>query len=222
MIEQAIDLWRDQRDMMTELMFQSIWSNPWMRTFGHSHEARRTLKNTSELQGLPEVQAALFNMERGGFMEGVIRMLILLAENRGGVRRDRLERSSKVLTRDEPFKSLAAERRAMIIHEQTIIASFALDKAVETLPLLLKTEEERERAAAAVQYIAGPIAEMAPRTLEMLQKFHAVLGLPAITEDVSHDPLDDDETTPRPTAPARRPKAAAVRKRVPALKGGKR
>ena len=221
-VEQAIDLWRDQRDMMTELMFQSIWSTPWMRAFGHSHEARRTLKNTSELQGLPEVQAALFNIERGGFVEAVIRMLILLAENRGGVRRDRLERSSRVLTRDEPFKSLAPERRAMIIHEQTIIASFALDKAVETLPLLLKTDEERERAVAAVQYIAGPIAEMAPKTLEMLQKFHAVLELPAITEDVSDDPLGEEAAAPQSKPTATRLKAAAVKKRVPVRKGGKR
>jgi len=244
MMEQAIDLWRDQRDMMTELMFQSIWSTPWMRVFGRSHEARRTLKNTSELQGLPEVQAALFNIDRGGFVEAVIRMLVLLAENRGGVRRDRLERSSQVLTRDEPFKSLAADRRAMIIHEQTIIASFALDKAVETLPLLLRTEDERQRAASAVQFIAGPIAEMAPRTLEMLQKFRVVLELPAITEDVSTDPLDEEDVStdpldeedvstdplddeeevaaPRRKAAVSRVKAAAVKKRVPVRKGGER
>jgi hypothetical protein len=37
-------------------------------------------------------------------------MLVLLAENRKGVRRDRLERSSRVLTEDEPFASLGAER----------------------------------------------------------------------------------------------------------------
>ena len=48
-----------------------------MRSFGRSHEARRTLKSSSELEALPEVSAALFNIERGGFAEAVIRMLVL-------------------------------------------------------------------------------------------------------------------------------------------------
>lgn len=193
-VEQAIDFWRDQRDMATELMFHSLWNTPWMRAFGRSHEARRTLKSTDELANLPEVTAALFNMERGGFAEAVIRMLVLLADNRGSVRRDRLERSSKVLTKDEPFASLGAERRAMMIHEQTIIASFARDKAVASLPVLLKTPEERTRAVRAVQYIAGSIGEMAPKTLDMLQHFHRVLELPVVAEDVTADPLADPKS----------------------------
>ena len=76
--------------------------------------------------------------------------------------------------------------------------------------------------ADAVQYIAGPIAEMAPKTLEMLQKFHAVLELPAITEDVSDDPLGEEAAAPQSKPTATRLKAAAVKKRVPVRKGGKR
>ncbi len=189
MAGQAIDLWRDQRDMMTELMFHGVWGQPWMRAFGRSHDARRTLKNAHELRALPEVSAALFNIERGGFIEAVIRMLILLAENRGTVRRDRLERASRVLTQDEPFKSLTAERRAMIIHEQTLIATYEPDAAIDTLPVLLKTAEERDLAARIVQYIPGAIGEMTPKTLEMLQRFHKVLDLPPVTADILSDPL---------------------------------
>jgi pimeloyl-ACP methyl ester carboxylesterase len=229
-IEQVIDFWRDQRDMMLELWFNSIWGMPWMRAFGRSHEARRTLKNNSELRSLPEVSAALINIERGGFPEAVIRMLILLADNRGSVRRDRLERSSKVLTKDEPFRSLAPDRRAMIIHEQTIIASFAREEAVSSLPVLLPSAADRKRAVDAVQFIAGPIGEMAPTTLEMLQRFHAVLDLGPVTGDILNDPLLDGmaDTPPAPqSSPTRRPRAAAavkagLRKRAPANKGTRR
>lgn len=92
--EQAIDLCRDLRDMSFELAFHAMWSTPWARAFGRSHEARRTLKSQGELRGLPEVAQAIHAIEQGGFAEAVIRMLVLLAENRGQVRRDRLERSS--------------------------------------------------------------------------------------------------------------------------------
>jgi hypothetical protein len=175
-----------------------------MRSFGRTHEARRTLKNLDELRGLPEVTAALYNIERGGFVEAVIRMLILLAEDRGTVRRDRLERASRVLTRDEPFRSLGAEHRAMIIHEQTLIATYEPERAIEALPLLLQTPEERNLAVRLVQYVPGAISEMSPRTLSMLQRFHQVLDLPPVTGDILQDPLaeaggvDLSETGPAP------------------------
>jgi pimeloyl-ACP methyl ester carboxylesterase len=213
LVEQTIDVWRDQRDMMYELAFYGFWSTPWSRTFGRSHETRRTLKSAAELRSVPEVAAALFNMERGGFVEAVIRMLVLLAESRQTVRKDRLERASRVLNKDEPFKSLTAEQRAMIIHEQTLIATYEPERAIETLPILLKTPEERALASKVIRFIPGSISDMSPQTLSLLQRFHEVLGLPPFTEDVASDPLVEPVGIQSPAAPAetgrrRSPKSA--------------
>ena len=190
-VRQSLDIYRDLRDMSYEMAFLSLWSTPWARWYGRGHEAGRTLKRAEELRWLPSVQAALLGIEQGGFIEAVIRMLVLLADSRGAVRRDRLERSARVLTQDEPFRSIPAEDRMLIIHEQTMIAHFEPQRAVETLPALLESEAERRLAAEVVQYIPGAIEEMSPRTLALLQKFRAVLGLPEVTTDITEDPLGD-------------------------------
>jgi len=128
-------------------------------------------------------------MTQGGFVEAVIRMLIMLAESRGGVRRDRLDRSAQVLTTDQPFAALTLEQRTLVIREQTLIVTLAPEEAMATLPKLLPTAEERALALQVVRYIPGRIDDMAPHTFETLRRMAEVLDLPSITEDVLEDPL---------------------------------
>lgn len=187
--EQSIDIIRDVRDAWYEATFYSIYATPYMHWFGRNYSFERTRKSKDELLNLPEVRSALLHTKSGGFIEAVIRMLILLADARENVRRDRLERSAQVLTRDEPFSSLPSEHLAQIIHEQTLIVEYARDEAVEALSEMLVTEEERLKAVEVVQYVPGALSEMEPRTLAMIQRFRDVLGLQPVTADVLVDPL---------------------------------
>jgi hypothetical protein len=136
-------------------------------------------------------------IDRGGFAEAVVRMLILLAESRGSVRRDRLHRSANVLTKDEPFASLGAERRTALIREQSIIVEFEPDRAIETLPDLISERQERQDAIDVVEFIAGSVDDMEPYTIRTLQRFRAVFALPPIALSVAtRDPLAKATTAP--------------------------
>jgi len=186
---QTFDFWRDMRDAAYEMSFFSIYGSPWMQRIGASHAWSRTTVEAKDLAHLPEVEAILLGIDRGGFDVAVIRMLILIAQARHSVRRDRLERSAKVLSHDEPFASLGAEKRSALIREQSIVVEFAPAKAVETLPLLLPEPEARRRAIALVEYIAGAVEEMEPHTIQMLGKIRAALGLADSAATPAGDPL---------------------------------
>ncbi len=194
-IENALDAYRDVRDAMYELTFLGIYSSPVMLRLGEKFAFERTLKDPKRLRYLPEVQTVLLNVDRGGFEEAVIRMLIMMAESRATVRRDRLERSAKVLGHDEPFASLGSDKRAAIIHEQSLIVEFEPQRALATLPDLLSDQAERRRAIQVVEFIAGAVEEMEPSTIQLLQRFHSVLGLEGLALPAPRqDPLTASET----------------------------
>ena len=68
-------------------------------------------------------------------------------------------------------------------------------QAIRTLPDLLPTRAERQRAIEVVEFIAGAVEEMEPRTLHMVQRFHAALGLPGLAlPAATQDPLLESAT----------------------------
>ena len=202
-IAQSLDVYRDARDAWREFAFYAIFGSPLMQWIGRTHNFQRTRKDPQELRFLPEVQAQLLSVERGGFAEAVIRMLLVLAQSRGSVRRSRLERSARLLSNDEPFASLGAERRAALIHEQSVIVEFERDKGIEALAKLLPSMKDRREAVAVVERVAGPLEEMEPRTVHALQTFRRVLEMPALeARPAATDSVADDKASPRLIDPA--------------------
>lgn len=194
---QSIDLLRDMRDAAYEWAFLSLYGLPQMHLLGEREAAQRTRKTPDELRHLPIVQSMLLGIENGGYEAAVIRILILLAESRGSVRRDRLERSAEVLTQREPFKSLTASQRSRLIHEQSVIVEFAADRAAQTLPLLLRTAEARSQAMETVHYIVGAKSDMEPHSLHLLEHIEAILGAEDTPAQAPLAPAEPSKASPR-------------------------
>lgn len=176
MVETGWDMLRDSREAAMEMGFFSLWASPLGFWYGTPNAHTRTRRAPEDLRSLPEVQNALRRIEVGGLAEGTIRMLVLLADSRGNVRRDRLERSSQVLTGQKPFSDLVPETRAAIIHEQGLIAHFEPNEALRTLPRLLRTASDRKKALEAVEFILGDPTEMDAATVDLLDQMKARLA----------------------------------------------
>ncbi len=179
-LENTLDAYRDVRDAMQELAFVSIYTTPWMQAIGHEELRRRAAlsDNTeAELRARAEVQHILARVDEGGFAEGVVRILIILAQARGTVRRTRLARSAQVLTRSAPFDTLSEQARARLIHEQSVIVELEPEEALATLPDLIRDPAERKRAIDLAIEIAGPTrAEIDPNALVKLEAIEAAFA----------------------------------------------
>jgi pimeloyl-ACP methyl ester carboxylesterase len=171
-VEQGFDFVRDARDAAIELVFHGLYGTPWMKRIG---AAERALPVSHDARDFPQVQHAIKRLSAGGYAEGIVRMLVLLARARGGVRREKLERSDRLLHSRPPFNSMTAQTRAGMIREQSIIAEFCGDEAVTTLADILVDPVDRYRALNLVLEVAGPVQEFDAATLAMFRRFQAAL-----------------------------------------------
>jgi tellurite resistance protein len=180
LIEETLKFWSDVSAAGKELKFFSLYANPFLLHLNEGHRPDSNVTLGESLRELPKVEAALAKIEQGGFAEAVIRMLILMARSRGGVRQSRLEKSDFILESTEPFKSLGEAKRTAIIYDQTLIVDFEPELAIAALPKLLPTPEERLRAIALVEEIAGDPLEMSEATVRVLRRFKETIGKPAL------------------------------------------
>lgn len=175
-VERALDIYRDTRDAMIELTFHSIYANPFLRALSHN---RPKPSGQHDLNAMPEVHEMMSNINKGGYAEAVVRMLVLLARARGTVRRDRLDRANAIWHQHAPFDSMDEDIRNHIIHEQSLIVDMAGDEALASLPRLLHRTEERQWAVDLVLNIAGPMDETDAATISEIERILRVLDLQA-------------------------------------------
>ncbi len=168
---------RDFQDFRIEMTFNLLYNTPFLKSLGERSSRRTSDAPQEDLRALPSVQDALDRIETGGLPEGLIRMLILLAQSRHEVRRSRLERSNEILATTEPFASMKRKHRTRIIHRESLIVGFEPEAAMATLPKLLRTREERETALDFCWEIAGPKEEMVEETIALMTEFGRLLGV---------------------------------------------
>jgi Protein of unknown function (DUF3141) len=173
----AMDSWRDWRDAWTEAAFHTVYGT--LAAFGVAEAtAEEEVAETADaLADAPAVRAALARIAEGSYAEAVVRMMILLARARGGVRRSRLARSQAVLTGEAPFAEMTSAARQALIREQTLVVEMAPEEALATLPGLLAEPAERRRALRTVEDVAGPEEELGAPAQAMLARLREVLGL---------------------------------------------
>ncbi|NLY27394.1 MAG: DUF3141 domain-containing protein [Alcaligenaceae bacterium] len=181
-VETTLDLYREWRDALMETAFFYTYTSPLVKA-----AFRRTEQSTAERQSvdvlqMPEVQAALAQINEGGLAAGAIRMMLMMNRARGYIRRSRLEKAFEIIKRVEPFQSMAPDEVACLVRCQTLIADLEPELALASLPQVLRTAEERHKALDLVMQVAGPRETMSLPALMQYMRYEALLAgmVPAV------------------------------------------
>jgi predicted deacylase len=177
-VEFGLNAWRDTRDAMVEIAFHGVYGTlNAAGVTGEDYAAEAEAARDSVTTDAPQRAEAEAKLAVGGYAEAVIRMMILLADARGAVRRSRLARSNQLLTTEAPFAQMSAAERMGVIRDQTMIATLFPEEAINTLTTLLPDAASRRKALKAVETVAGPDEELGDNARARLQRLREVLAV---------------------------------------------
>ncbi|QYY32775.1 MULTISPECIES: DUF3141 domain-containing protein [Cupriavidus] len=140
----GLDACRAVRDAMTEAIFFNVYAN--MCAFLPGDKTSRAARTVTPPRELPEVKAALAEIEQGGYAEAIARVACLLKRQGEPLPLSRLELRKELVTDyAELLPELPPETWRRIRGQQELITLYAPEQALETLPVLLRDKSDRDR-----------------------------------------------------------------------------
>ncbi|MGF6637522.1 DUF3141 domain-containing protein [Paraburkholderia sp. MM6662-R1] len=182
LISASLDQFRAVRDASIEALFFSIYANLFaMYDPDRLGEHGTGTSAAADPRSLPFVQAALASLRQGGYNEAVARTAFLLAPKGEPLPLSRIETVKQLVDEyadDLPHLPPADWRR--IRGEQELIATFEPQQAIQTLPDLLASPEDRNRLLTLLDKLLADQRVLrippTPAQEEALRAIRSVLG----------------------------------------------
>jgi tellurite resistance protein len=102
-------------------------------------------------------------MEEGGFLAGLVRIILALAVADKSLDRDELAAAEEIVLNYQPSKKIKRADYIQMVKEQSRILQADLDQAIGTLPKLIKTGKDRQRAMAAARQVVFADKDLNPK-----------------------------------------------------------
>ncbi len=203
-ISASLDLYRGVRDATSEAQFFQTYGNVFSLYLADKREAEaRASEAIAEPRELPFVQEALASIEEGGYVEALARVGALLARRGAPLPLSRLALKQELaLEYRDLVPDIRSDQWRRIRGEQDIIVRYEPERAISTLPILLRDPADRQNLVTLVRrLLADERMQRAKPTSEQL----------AMIENLG-------ETLHVERKRARRPAKGAKARRAPANK----
>jgi hypothetical protein len=146
-ISASLDHYRAMRDAMSEAMFFQTYGNVFSLYLADRHEAEAiAAERVAEPRELPFVKEALESIEKGGYPEALARVGALLARRGTPLPLARLALKTELVAEYRALlPDLEPDQWRRIRGEQDLIVRYEPERAIETLPMLLRDPGDREK-----------------------------------------------------------------------------
>jgi hypothetical protein len=164
LIISGLNLWRDTRDITSELLFKTLYENPFIKTFSEMGCMPQNKPSSDpEMEAIRRSDTTYWQaqMDRGGFVEASVRIIIAVMFADGAVSRKGYLSIGELFNQHRRTKEITLNELKKIILEQSRIVQIDEKRAIKTLPALLPKKADRQdaidMATQAVERI-GPLA----------------------------------------------------------------
>jgi hypothetical protein len=179
-IVSILEGYQNIRDHFDEALFFAIYENPWMKLMypGTSqkkkpHQEKEKMKEDVQIQKDKKLWYGA--MEKGGYEEGIIRIVMALEDSDHAIDRDALFQDERLLESSARFKRLNKKDFLHIAQEQSRILQTDEDKAFKSLATLITNPKDRKTALTVAKKITLSGTSMSNRQKEVLSKINKAL-----------------------------------------------
>lgn len=177
-----LDSYQNIRDHFDETLFFSIYENPWMRLLYPETSQKKKPRKEQEKEQMKEDEQIQKDkqqwyraMEKGGYEEGIIRIVMALEDSDHAIDRDALYRDERLLESSARFKRLKKKDFMHIAQEQSRLLQTNKDKAFKSLIKLITTPEDRKTALSVAKKIISSGTSMSNHQKAILSKINKAL-----------------------------------------------
>jgi pimeloyl-ACP methyl ester carboxylesterase len=182
LVSASLDFYRSMRDAASEAQFFLAYGSMFSLYLADKHEADERAATVSDARELPYVKEALASVGDGGYEEAFARIAYLISR-KGDLPLSRVVMRQELMKEYGEFlPELPLEQWRRVRGEQEIIARYAPEDAIATLPLLLAEPADRERVLTLISRLLADkrvqAQEPTAEQLAMIERIRAVLSGP--------------------------------------------
>ena len=155
LVSASFDLYRDVRDAMSEAIFFQVYGDLFALYLSDRHDEKgREVPTALDPRQQPFVRAALTSIAEGGYPEAVARIDALLARRGQPIPLSLMAMKEELIAEyRDLLPDMPRDQMRRIRGEQEVIIWYEKEKAIETLPQLLRDPEDRKRLLTLVDHL---------------------------------------------------------------------
>ena len=182
MMTDAWNFYQDVRDQLQESIFQNLYDTALSETFYNFFstalpvcDEKRTATRQQKEESKADRQFWLESIEKGGYTEGVIRIIVAMMIVDKKIEEEEILRAENIILSNKRLYYIKRVDLKIMVKEQARILQTNQEKALKALPILLKTTSDRQKALRVAKEMVGTEREMTAREKALIEKIEAIL-----------------------------------------------